>query len=838
MVDTGEAQYYEQLAQHRGDIDPQLEHQPNMSAHQEPPEHHELHQLQRLQEPPAPPQQQDSRPPVSADELQLAAQLTQGLEPMMAAAAVQDQAQEQQPMSQQEAQMQQQPDAEQNLQEQLEASLQNHDHDLQNQRLQDVLPHQGQPQPDHYPHDSPAPPHLSHHMPMEPLPMQQQYQQHGATPPRKRSKVSRACDECRRKKIKCNAPADSSVQACANCQRSHAACLFSRIPQKRGPSKGYIKELADRINTIEGKLNTTVDGLDRRASAEAFATPGLGDESRKRPFASISGDGFAAPSPNRMPAYASEHRQILPYVQPDFRPAPTAGTPNDLVPKPLAPAQIPGATNGLALQDHSEMMEGMSQSELPQGPGPQADHIPEIDDTAFNCYLEVVHPTFPLLASTKARVQSLFWQIPPAIQSAFHNAFLAMVNPFLPASDSQANGDPATACRLLSEWEAGHKAAGSTITDLVRLQTLIMAAIAVDCHGIAYSQGQLGGLSKAEILGRAVGLAYSMKLFARQVDLEPNPELDPNSDDNVALRAWWVLIMLDRWNAAGMGMPALISNDSVAVDPGLRLVAGEVVFSLIHISHVLGHIVPVAINPVLDPFAPAGSTLISMSKMSTGMLPWILPSPLTEPMLLLAYWHARLISELLAPRQNPANVLQATRNLVQLLGANYKLVSPLTHHFIALAALGLLQLRQMDESRDEADRLINDVLEFSMAPSPWNDAVRAKLAEHLPRPGTAASAAADGQNLHQLADMAAAKEGSVPAADADGAHGGPKEEPLASGDDGPAPDVDLGQAERDRVAGGASGGNLQPPANVDVRALLRAGYLTWFEEPVEDGLAE
>jgi hypothetical protein len=226
-----------------------------------------------------------------------------------------------------------------------------------------------------------------------------------------------------------------------------------------------------------------------------------------------------------------------------------------------------------------------------------------------------------------------------------------------------------------------------------------------------------------------------------------------------------------------------------------------------------------------------------MSKMSTGMLPWVLPSPLTEPMLLLAYWHARLISELLAPRQNPANVLQATRNLVQLLGANYKLVSPLTHHFIALAALGLLQLRQMDESRDEADRLIKDVLEFSMAPSPWNDAVRAKLAEHLPRPATAASAAADGQNLHQLADLAAAKDGSVPAADP---HGGPKEEPVASGDDGPAPDVDLGQAERDRVAGGASGGNLQSPADVDVdvRALPRAGYLTWFEEPVEDGLAE
>ena len=63
-------------------------------------------------------------------------------------------------------------------------------------------------------------------------------------PPRKRSKVSRACDECRRKKVKCDAQTDTGNAACSSCRRANLQCLFSRIPQKRGPSKGYVQSQA------------------------------------------------------------------------------------------------------------------------------------------------------------------------------------------------------------------------------------------------------------------------------------------------------------------------------------------------------------------------------------------------------------------------------------------------------------------------------------------------------------------------------------------------------------------------------------------------------------------
>ena len=88
------------------------------------------------------------------------------------------------------------------------------------------------PHPDHMSLAMPV--HLDHHHPGAHFPP-------GETPPRKRSKVSRACDECRRKKVKCDAPADVADAVCSGCRRSNIPCLFSRVPQKRGPSKGYVQ---------------------------------------------------------------------------------------------------------------------------------------------------------------------------------------------------------------------------------------------------------------------------------------------------------------------------------------------------------------------------------------------------------------------------------------------------------------------------------------------------------------------------------------------------------------------------------------------------------------------
>jgi hypothetical protein len=67
--------------------------------------------------------------------------------------------------------------------------------------------------------------------------------------PKKRHKTSRACDECRRKKvllappradcqIRCDATSEANVEQCSSCKRAGVNCSFSRVPMKRGPTKG------------------------------------------------------------------------------------------------------------------------------------------------------------------------------------------------------------------------------------------------------------------------------------------------------------------------------------------------------------------------------------------------------------------------------------------------------------------------------------------------------------------------------------------------------------------------------------------------------------------------
>ena len=216
------AQYYQPPQPREQELDQQMA----------PEQHDDQGQEQTIPQEQTTPHRHQSRPSVSAEELQLAAQLTQGLAPIMAA---HNQAQEGHGQLQaQEADMQGQDPAfenqahnDANLQDHLQSQLQNHDHNLQS-----VLPHVDQTS-----HYAPGPTtHLQPHIPLEQI--SQPYQLPDNIPPRKRSKVSRACDECRRKKIKCDAASEAGDEPCSNCRRSSSRCLFSRIPQKRGPSKG------------------------------------------------------------------------------------------------------------------------------------------------------------------------------------------------------------------------------------------------------------------------------------------------------------------------------------------------------------------------------------------------------------------------------------------------------------------------------------------------------------------------------------------------------------------------------------------------------------------------
>ncbi|KAF4307764.1 hypothetical protein GTA08_BOTSDO03406 [Botryosphaeria dothidea] len=100
----------------------------------------------------------------------------------------------------------------------------------------------------------------------------------------KRRRIARACDMCRKKKIKC----DGKMPACTHCQNYKTECVFTQVEKKRQPPKGakYIEGLENRLGRMEsllrlsGLLSEDDDGrtdlgtLEKRLSEKRAATGG------------------------------------------------------------------------------------------------------------------------------------------------------------------------------------------------------------------------------------------------------------------------------------------------------------------------------------------------------------------------------------------------------------------------------------------------------------------------------------------------------------------------------------------------------------------------------------
>ncbi|KAI8974653.1 fungal-specific transcription factor domain-containing protein [Pilobolus umbonatus] len=82
-----------------------------------------------------------------------------------------------------------------------------------------------------------------------------------STPTLSRQRVSRACDSCRRKKVKC----DGATPVCTNCKGIGLQCTFNDLTKKRGPPKGYIEAIENRLYKLESFLGDLAKTGDTRS---------------------------------------------------------------------------------------------------------------------------------------------------------------------------------------------------------------------------------------------------------------------------------------------------------------------------------------------------------------------------------------------------------------------------------------------------------------------------------------------------------------------------------------------------------------------------------------------
>lgn len=116
----------------------------------------------------------------------------------------------------------------------------------------------------------------------------------------KRRRIARACDMCRKKKIKC----DGKMPKCSHCMNYKTECVFTQVEKKRNPPKGakYIEGLENRLGRMESLLR--LSGL---LSEDDGGKTDLGTlEKRLADRSLTSGGGLnAIRSPNRFNASTS-----------------------------------------------------------------------------------------------------------------------------------------------------------------------------------------------------------------------------------------------------------------------------------------------------------------------------------------------------------------------------------------------------------------------------------------------------------------------------------------------------------------------------------------------------
>ncbi|KKZ61700.1 hypothetical protein EMCG_03729 [[Emmonsia] crescens] len=130
----------------------------------------------------------------------------------------------------------------------------------------------------------------------------------------KRRRIARACDMCRKKKIKC----DGRMPKCSHCINYKTECIFTQVEKKRNPPKGakYIEGLENRLGRMESLLRlsgllteadagkTDLSVLERRLADKSSQSSGL---SSKPSTASSGFNQTNQPSPSTSTPHADSH---------------------------------------------------------------------------------------------------------------------------------------------------------------------------------------------------------------------------------------------------------------------------------------------------------------------------------------------------------------------------------------------------------------------------------------------------------------------------------------------------------------------------------------------------
>ncbi|MCJ1312521.1 Glucose-responsive transcription factor [Agyrium rufum] len=598
-------------------------------------------------------------------------------------------------------------------------------------------------------------PVVHHHHNMMPIPTQRQAQEARMMaeaaaasvpdfqPSRKKPKVSRACDECRRKKIRCEFQSENVVpdqpvplgERCSNCTRTNSTCEFSRMPQKRGPSKGYIKELADRLHSVEQlvtgpitqsptdphqsptqMLNEMPHG-NERSSTDMVMTQSYGNSMG----GNTSNHTRYQPSQPILPkGYSNQMQSPTSYSQPPQTPY----------------QQMPGSNNatpdshyrnghGLSKPMREDNGDPQNLSQPPDGVLEaqqildQKEIVFTVDVVDWQNYVRHIHQTFPILQDPMSDLRRFMDKCLYALRGALCKAITIASDrrPLNATMNRNDNGAGMTVFNLMNDQVILPMASRNYSNNLIYLQTCLLMIIASDVVGP--NQGIAGGPPRGAWFGMAYEVAQHMKLSELckyQSQLADAAETKWNTLRSVAGRCWWTLIILDRWYAAGHATARQIKDSVARMGVLDSKVLGNGLYHLGRLSLAYGHIGEAFCSPMAgqipqdDPEPLIYRVLDGEMSRTRESMDSVLGA---LPIVQLAYWHSRLLfARHAAPAsRNLKDIVAYTSYIVDVIGNTGAVcLGPLTHHHIVLATMTLDDLLKVPSKREDVKELSERLL--------------------------------------------------------------------------------------------------------------------------------
>ncbi|KAH9818959.1 GAL4-like Zn(II)2Cys6 (or C6 zinc) binuclear cluster DNA-binding domain [Teratosphaeria destructans] len=323
------------------------------------------------------------------------------------------------------------------------------------------------------------------------------------------------------------------------------------------------------------------------------------------------------------------------------------------------------------------------------------------DEAVVDEYYRIIHQTFPLLPSSKHRLRQKLGECPASLREAFLAALDCLMRTFptttLPANPGYPQALKKTA-ELLARYPFDNPSTHTNSTNLVYLQTLIMMALESDNHGPATIRGQAGP-SRAEWLGRAAGVAGQLEINVIHSGAQSIMEGDRDSDERLARRVWWVLFILDRWHASSTADLLKLPENSVVLLPEDQMLLGESTYHLARLSFIIGHLAAILTTtktPSTDVMAPSNPASSLLGLTLAGEIDRFRESVESVwgslNLVHLSYHHCHLLIKRLNPQTEPTELVGHAVKVATVLNSRLTPVTPLNHHFGALAAMTLCEL--------------------------------------------------------------------------------------------------------------------------------------------------